>query len=148
MIDILDAIESVVEAATALDSCRGHRDCEPQKSVAAAALALAVPIVRQPAVTAVMLERLEIDPACTARALDCTLGAVLVWRAVDRAERVGKPALDAAEIGLRAALAYLDLAPAEQFAALGVDQPGRRAALAILEIQARLALSRPMEETA
>lgn len=148
MIDILIAIESVVEAATVLDARRRHGECVRRESVAADALALAVPAVRQPPAAAAVLERLRADPMETAEALDCTLGAVLVWRAVDRAERAGQPALHAAETGLSTALAYLELVSPKQFAILGVDRPGRFAALAILEVQARLALSCPMEGTA
>ncbi|HZC74199.1 MAG TPA: hypothetical protein VE442_26175 [Jatrophihabitans sp.] len=142
VIDILDAIESVVEAAIA----RHTRRCGER--VAASAIALAVPAARQPGAAAAMLEQLRADPAGTARAFDCTLGAVLVWRAVDRAERAGHGALDSAEAGLRAALAYLELAPGSQLTGLGVDQPAQCAALAVLEVQARLALSQRMEETA
>jgi hypothetical protein len=148
MIDILAAIESVVDAATALDASRRHGDCAGRESVAGAALALAVPAGRRRPAAVALLEGVRTEPAQTAQAFDCTLGAVLVWRAVDRAERAGQPALEAAETGLRTALAYLELASQERFAAAGVDQRGRHAALAILEIQARLALSRPMEETA
>lgn len=148
MIAVLDAVDSVVEAATAFDARCRNGDRDVPGAVAAAALGLAIPALRQPAVAAVVLGRLEIDPSATARDLDVTLGAALVWRAVGRAERAGHRPLAAAEIGLRTALRYLDLAPAAAFSRLGVDEPGRAAALAILEVQARLALAGPWEESA
>lgn len=40
----------------------------------------------------------------------CTLGAAIVWRAVDRATRAGADRVTAAEAGLQAAAAYLRLA--------------------------------------
>jgi hypothetical protein len=148
VIDILTAIESVVEAATGLDARRRQGECVRRESVTVTALALAVPAGRQPRAAAALLERLRTDPVGTARALDSTLGAVVVWRAVERAERAGESPLRAADAGLQTALAYLELTSDQQFATLGVDRPGRCAALAILEIQARLALSGLVEETA
>jgi hypothetical protein len=148
MIDIIAAIDSVVVSATELDARRREGRGGAEQSVTEGALALAIPAARQPNTAAAMLERLRADAAATARAVDCTLGAVLVWRAVDRAERAGQGALDAAETGLLTALAYLELVSAGQFDALGLDEPGRCAALAILEVQARLALSHAVEETA
>jgi len=148
LIDILAAIESTVEAAIAIDAQGTCAACDGQDSVAERAFALAVPAARQPRHVTTLLDSLRADPAGTARAFGCSLGAVLVWRAVDRHERAGRCPLDAAEAGLRAALAYVELAPVSQCASVGVDDPRRCAALTILEVQARLALSRTVEETA
>ena len=142
MIDIVAAIESVVEAAAALHARAPRADDGPHGSVAETAVGLALPAARQPEAAARLLGTLRADPAGMARTYDCTLGAVLVWRAVDRAESDGEPCLAAAESGLRAALAYIDLVPPGQFTAAGADDLGRRAALARVELQARLALSR------
>ena len=147
-IDILAAIESVVEAAIVIDARGTCPACNEQESVAERALALAVPASRQPRCAARLLDDLRADPAGTARALGCSLGAVLVWRAVDRAERAGGGALDAAQSGLRTALAYVELVPVEHDSSFGVEDPVRCAALAILEFQARLALSPAVEESA
>jgi hypothetical protein len=138
VIDIVDAIESVVEAAAALHADSGRTD-----GLAATAVALAVPIGRQPRAAAALLDQLRKNPAGVAEACACTLGAVVVWRAVDRAERAGESRFAAAESGLRAALAYIDLVPPGQLAALGMDDLDRRTALAILELQARAAFDSP-----
>jgi hypothetical protein len=138
VIDIVDAIESVVEAAAALHADRGRTD-----GLAATAVALAVPIGRQPRAAAALLDQIRKNPAGVAEACACTLGAVVVWRAVDRAERAGESRFAAAESGLRAALAYIDLVPPGQLAAFGMDDLGRRTALAILELQARAAFDSP-----
>jgi hypothetical protein len=146
MIDILAAIESVTDAATVLHARRRHNDTAAQESVTAAALALAVPVARQS--SCAVLALLRADPAELTRTLDCTLGAVLVWRAVDSAERAGESPLAAAETGLRAALAYVDLVAPAATSTPGTHEPGSCAALAILEVQARLGICHSMWESA
>jgi len=146
LIDIVAAVDSVVDAATAVHALRAWPDDGPSKSIVEVALALAVPTARRPRVGTSLLDRLRVDPPAAAREWRCSLGAVLVWRAVDRAERAGQPDLAAAETGLAAALAYLDLASPQQFTALGGDDCDRHIALAILELQARAALSWHLEQ--
>ena len=143
LIDIVTAVESVVDAATAVHALRSQTDDGSHKSMAGVALALGVPTARRSQARTSLLDRLRVDPAAAAHEWGCTLGAVLVWRAVDRAERAGQHEFAAAEAGLHAALAYLDLASPQQF---GVDDCARHTALAILEVQARAALSWQVEE--
>src|SRR5690242_11064854 len=95
-IDILAAIEAVVEAAIAIDAGGTCPACAASESVAERAVALAVPAARPSRYAVRLLDELRADPAAAARAFGCSLGAVLVWRAVDRAERAGRRALDAA----------------------------------------------------
>lgn len=140
-IDTVAAVESVVEAAAVLRVRAGHVDDRPSGTLAEIALALAGPDRRQPGAARSMLDDVLRDPSAAACAYGCTLGAVLVWRAVDRAERAGRPCLAAAEAGLRAAFAYLDLVPARQFSAAGVGTVERRAVIAELERQFRVVLS-------
>jgi hypothetical protein len=140
LIDIVAAIDSVIDAAVTMHTRDADR---PHSSLAESALALAVPAARQPHAAASMLEQLRAEPAAAAARNGCTLGAVLVWRAVDRAERAGETSTAAAEAALRATVAYLDLLPKPPCTALGADDLRRCTALAVLEFQARLALSSP-----
>lgn len=146
MIDILAAIESVAAAAVSLSAEPTPVDQQPRAGLTATAIALAVPSARRPDAAAALIAGLRADPAAAARAHDATLGAAIVWRAVDRAERTGEPVLIAAESGLRAALAYIDLVPAHTLADCAAGDPSRCAALVILDLQARLALGGPSRE--
>ena len=146
LIDIAAAVDSVVDAATAVRAQRGRAGGGSRKSLVEVALALAIPTAQRSDAGTSLLDRLRIEPAAAAREWGCTLGAVLVWRAVDRAEGAGQADLAAAETGLAAALAYLDLVSPQRLSALGVDDCDRHIALAILELQARAALSWRLEQ--
>jgi hypothetical protein len=138
VIDITAAIESVVTAAVSLSAEPSSPD--RASALVATAVALGVPDARRPEALARFVDQLRADPSAVAQTYGTTLGAALVWRAVDRAERSGDPVLSAAETGLRAALIYIDLVGGPVRADCAAGDPGRCASLAILDLQARLAL--------
>lgn len=147
-IDTVAAVQSVVEAAGVLRPGPGRRGDRPGGTLTETAVRLAMAGHGQPHAARSVVDRIRDDPRSAARAYGCTLGAVLVWRAVDRAERAGLPAPAAAAAGVGAAVDYLDLLPARQFTAAGIEPAERRALIADVERQARLALSEAGARTA
>lgn len=112
MIDIVVAMDAVMDAVARATSAapRGRRTLA-RRSLAEAAVSLAIPAARRPSRARALVAELRRDPWAAAEAWDCTLGAVLVWRAVDRAERAGASPIAAAEAGLTGGLKYVDLMP-------------------------------------
>lgn len=113
MIDIVLAIESVMTAA-GLEAPPAHSQPgrpDGTSSLTERALELAMPEMRPPGAAEAGLALLRRDPRAAVDAWGCTLGAVLVWRAVDRAEQDGASRLAAAEASLNSASAYADLLP-------------------------------------
>lgn len=147
-IDTVAAVESVVEAAGVLRLRAARAGDSPGATLAETAVDLAMAEHGQPHAARPVVDLIRDDPLAAARGFGCTLGAVLVWRAVDRAERAGLPGPAAAATGVGAAVGYLDLLPARQFTEAGIGPAERRVLIADIERLAHLALCEVTARTA